>query len=148
MNMEFLKTLGVSEDTALKIMEEVSMLLDLEYERGLSDGSAKIEELKLSQLIEKELLKSGCKNPEILNKIIDTSKISLEDGNILGLSEQLETIKAQNPYLFEDDIPAPHFAKRHRGSEELSRASFERMSYMDRVKLYSNNPGLYKKLKG
>ncbi len=148
MNIEFLKGLGLDDETASKILDKFETAQIAEYERGLSDGSAQLDELKLSQLIDLELGKFNAKNPDILKKLIDISLITLEEGQLVGLSEQIEAIKQENPFLFEDDAPAPRFTVRPKASDTVSKASFDKMSYMDRVKLYSKNPALYKKLKG
>lgn len=148
MNIEFLKSLGLTDETATALMEKIQTELEAQYNQGVTDGSGELEKLKLSQLIAKELSRYNPKNPELLKKLIDSSAIKQENGKITGLTEQIEAIKQENPFLFEDDAPSPTFTKRPNSSDNITKASFEKMSYMDRVKLYSKNPALYKKLNG
>ncbi len=148
MNTEFLKGLGLSDEAALAVMTEYEKALAMEYERGLSEGKAQLDSLKLEQLIDGEISKTNAKNPDLIKKLIDTDAITIENGEVTGLSEQLEVIRQENPFLFEEAAPAPKFTARPKTSDSLTKASFDKMSYMDRVKLYSKNPALYRKLNG
>ena len=148
MNNEFLKELGLSEEIISSVMAEKQTALDAEYERGLSEGTAQMEEFKTAQAVDAALSSVGAKNPELLKKLIDISAISSEDGEIIGLDEQIEKLRQDNPFLFEEENPAPKFTLRPKTSDKITKQSFDRMSYMDRVKLYSKNPALYNKLKG
>lgn len=148
MNIEFLKELGLSDEIISSVMPQIQTALDAEYERGLSDGTAQMEELKMAQAVDAALSATGAKNPQLLKKLIDISALSLEDGEIVGLDEQIEEIRQENPFLFEEENPAPKFTLRTKSSDKITKQSFDKMSYMDRVKLYSKNPALYNKLKG
>lgn len=148
MNIEFLKGLGLDDETASAVMSEIDSALSAEYERGLLEGQSQLDEFKNEQALNNELSKSGAKNPEILKPLIDLTSVSFENGEIRGLDEQIEKIRQENPFLFEDDKPAPRFTLRPESSDKITKKSFDKMSYMDRVKLYSKNPALYNKLKG
>ncbi len=148
MNTEFLKELGLSDEAVSAIMEKHEEGLALEYQRGLDEQASALDALKTEKLIDAHLLQVNAKNPDILKKLINAEAISLENGEITGLAEQIDALRQENPFLFEDDAPSPKFTVKPKASDGITKASFDKMSYMDRVKLYSKNPSLYKKLQG
>lgn len=147
MNIETLTNLGLSEEASASLLAEIETALNAEYERGLSEGQALLDEFKFNQAIAEALLETDAKNPEILKALIDFSAITSENGEIIGLSEQLEAIRQENPFLFEDNS-VPKFTRRPKSSDQITKKDFDAMSYSDRVKLFSKNPALYNSLKG
>lgn len=148
MNIEFLTGLGLDEETAAAVLAQAEDIANAEYERGLSEGRAELENFKAGQAISALLSECGAKNPEILKPLINMDAVTFENGEISGLQEQIAAIKAENPFLFEEEGTVPRFTARLKSPDKISKGNFERMSYMDRVKLYSQNPTLYKQLKG
>ena len=45
---------------------------------------------------------SKAKNADVVLRMVDQSKVSIDGENLLGLSEQLEALKKSDAYLFED----------------------------------------------
>jgi hypothetical protein len=77
-------------------------------EQARSEAQAQIAELKFSHALESALVGAKAKNVKTVQALLNKDALSLsEDGSISGLSEQLEQIKSQNDYLFEDVNPAP-----------------------------------------
>lgn len=46
---------------------------------------------------------SKAKNPEVVLRMIDQGKVTEDNGNLLGLADQLEALKKSDAYLFEAD---------------------------------------------
>ena len=147
MNIENLTNLGLSEEASATLLSDIETALNNEYERGLNEGKALLDEFKLNQALSEALLKANSKNPEILKSLIDLSVISMENGEVTGLSEQLDAIRKDNPFLFEDDF-TPKFSRKIKSSGQITKKDFDTMSYSDRIKLFSKNPALYNSLKG
>ena len=147
MNIDTLTNLGLSEEASLSLLSEIESSLSAEYERGLSEGQNQLEEFKFNQAVTEILSDTDAKNPEVLKALIDFNSVSFENGEISGLSEQIDAIRQENPFLF-DDSSAPKFTRRPKTSDEITKKDFDNMSYSDRVKLFSKNPALYKSLKG
>lgn len=61
-----------------------------------------IEALRLSAAVDAALAKVGAKNPKLVKSCIDLTKVKLDGENVLGLSEQLESLKSSDGYLFGD----------------------------------------------
>ena len=147
MNIETLTNLGLSEEASLSLLSEIENALSSEYERGLNEGQNQLNEFKFNQAVSEILSDTDAKNPEVLKALIDFSAVSFENDEITGLSEQIDAIRQENPFLF-DDSSAPKFTRRPKTSAEITKEDFDNMSYADRVKLFSKNPALYKSLKG
>lgn len=147
MNIETLINLGLSEEASLSLLSEIESALSAEYERGLREGQNQLEEFKFNQAVAEILSDTDAKNPEVLKALIDFNSVSFENGEITGLSEQIDAIRQENPFLF-DDGSAPKFTRRPKTSDEITKKDFDNMAYADRVKLFSKNPALYKSLKG
>ena len=47
-----------------------------------------------------EIRLSGAKNPAVLIRMIDTDKVTEEDGKMKGLEEQIGSLRKSDPYLF------------------------------------------------
>ena len=68
--------------------------------------------LKLDSALSKALAGCGARDADIVGKLLDRSIIKLgEDGKLIGVSEQIDRLKADKAFLFGDDKPVPDPAK-------------------------------------
>ncbi|MBR2917099.1 MAG: phage scaffolding protein [Clostridia bacterium] len=148
MNIEFLTNLGLSEETASVILDEVKLLLEEEFSRGEKEGLSQLDKYKFDEAVENELIKTKAKNPELLKSLLDFDSVLYEDGEFLGLTEQLDRLKEENPFLFEEEGTAPKFSRKAKGDDHITKKDFDAMPYAQRVSLFSKNPALYNELKG
>lgn len=90
------------EELTKKINEltETNKKLSEEYE-------AKIAAREREYAIDGELSKIGAKNLKAVKALLDNEKIVVKDGQIVGLNEQIETIKKSDAYLFNETQPTP-----------------------------------------
>ncbi len=70
----------------------------------LNDELEKVKELKKDYLILIELCKHRAKNIVAVKALLKLSDITIENGQIIGLFEQIKTIKKNEPYLFDGEI--------------------------------------------
>ena len=56
-------------------------------------------------------VKTKAKSAKAVKAFLDMEGLKLNGEEIVGLKEQLEKIKAENGYLFEDETPPPQFTK-------------------------------------
>ncbi|MCI9410410.1 MAG: hypothetical protein HFJ89_11480 [Oscillospiraceae bacterium] len=63
--------------------------------------------LKLDNALSKALATCGARDADIVGKLLDRSIIKLDDGKLIGVSEQLEKLKTDKAFLFGDDKPDP-----------------------------------------
>lgn len=78
------------------------------FQQDIDDWETKyntdIANLKKSNAISLAVAKAKPKNEKALMALIDTEIIKLnDDGSVTGLSEQLENVKKENGFLFDDD---------------------------------------------
>ena len=148
MNIEFLTQLGISEETATVILDEVNTLLEKEFSRGEENGLMELDNYKFNQAVDSEIAKTNAKNPALLKSLIDFESVLYENGEFLGLAEQIEHIKEENPFLFEEETSAPKFSKKANSADKITKKDFDAMPYSMRVNLFSKNPALYNELRG
>lgn len=84
-----------------------------EYEKQL-------ESLKFSHTLQNALTKAKARNVKAVTALLNQDELKLDGDKILGLDSQLETIKTENSYLFEDAKPAPQFSASTPGGPSTS----------------------------
>ncbi len=83
-------------EKTIKDLQETNKATKKEYE-------AKIKEMTINAAIQSKL--TDAKYPDLLISKFDKSKLSIaEDGTVLGIDEQLKTLKEQYKDLFKPDI--------------------------------------------
>lgn len=68
-------------------------------------------QMQLAQLAEEEMRRHGVSNPRVVWALLNQEKITLEEGEVKGLAEQLEELKRgeDTAFLFESKRPKPKF---------------------------------------
>lgn len=89
------------------------------------------------------------KNPKAVQALLNTEAITLDGDKLIGLSEQLETLKKSDDYLFVPDGLKGGTPPLGSGgqSQTLTKAEFAKKSYETRMDLISKNPNLLQELK-
>ena len=124
----------------------------LELEQKITEMTqahqSEINEIKFNVALEKELIKAGAKDINLVKTVIDTEKIKFEDGKIEGLTEQLELAKENYDYLFSKESKGLSnvTTKHNDGGNKITIEDFKNMTYTEKNELYNKNPGLYKSL--
>lgn len=81
-----------------------------------ADYDAQVKKLQLDSKVETTLLGAKAKSTKAVRALLDESKISLDGENVLGLNEQLETLKQSDAYLFEQIETKPQGNGFHSGA--------------------------------
>ncbi|BDR86124.1 phage scaffolding protein [Clostridium tetani] len=63
----------------------------------------KISKMKFDYTLEKALNKAGAKNSKAVMALLNAEKIKLDGESLIGLDEQLTSLKTSDPYLFGDN---------------------------------------------
>lgn len=138
------------KNTRISELEDVDIekLKEAEFKRGKAEGAAELEKYKFDNALDAELTKSGAKNAKVLRALLKLDDIKLDGETFTGLSEQLEQIKTDNGYLFENsESTKPAFSSgiESRGGE-ITKEAFGKMGYKERLNLFNDNPELYNEL--
>ena len=154
--MELLPNLKEEEiETILKLFNErlekekesIESGFDIEKikEEAILEAEAKMAEREKENAISDTLDKANSKNKKALSALIDFDKVSFEDGKLIGLIEQIESLKQECDYLFNDsETDKPKFTNGLGAFE--NKLDMSGLSYSERLRLYKEMPELYKKL--
>ena len=74
-----------------------------------ASAQEEIEKLKFGYAIEAALKENKAKNNKAVMALLDMKGLKQNGDSIVGLSEQLESIKKENDYLFESEEKPPKF---------------------------------------
>lgn len=122
------------------------------YEEAQNKSKEELEKLKFEHKIESALSGAKAKNIKAVKALLDMEGLKLNGDEIVGLNEQLENIKKENSYMFEDDSntkqdPPPFTRPGGKGKQDgISKEDFNKMSYKERVNLFNTQPDIYKQL--
>ena len=138
---------ALSEEDAEKIValyQEKVTETKAQHEGAIAELLNKFAKEETDRLISEELEKANPKSVEVLRALLDESLISVEDGNLSGLSEQIEKLRKEYAFIFANDEEKPKFTKHTKSDEEETDIS--KLSYKERLKLYREMPELYNRL--
>lgn len=94
-------------------LQESNKTAKNEYEKQL-------QSLKFSHTLQNALTKAKARNVKAVTALLNQEELKLDGDKILGLDSQLETIKTENSYLFEDAKPIPQFSASTPGGSSTS----------------------------
>ena len=61
-----------------------------------------LDGIRIAHALERSLEKAGAKNGELVKRAVNMESISVEDGKVIGLDEQISALQASDPYLFRE----------------------------------------------
>jgi predicted RNase H-like nuclease (RuvC/YqgF family) len=89
------KAAGSNEELKAQIEQ-----LQAENKKAADEWQAKIAQMQLDFAIEKALTTAKAKNAKAVKALLDMEKVKLDGEQLLGLDDQLKTLKETDPYLF------------------------------------------------
>lgn len=94
------------EENLKEKVEKLDSLKDLETEKvrlstELQDIKKQAADKDFNTALEVALKEVNSKNNKLVTALLDKEKLTLKDGKLEGISEQLEAIKKENDFLFE-----------------------------------------------
>ena len=81
------------------------------------DSEAKIKKLEFDHVLEKALTAAKARNTKAVQALLNMEELELKDGTVKNLDRQLEEIKKENSYLFENEAEKPQFTSRQQTQE-------------------------------
>ncbi len=118
----------------------------------VNEHLALVDKLKIDSAIDLAISRAGGKNLKAIKALINLEEITVdENGNILGLDEQIEKllVDESTKFLFEDkDEISIKGATPVAGekTQSISKSDFQKMSYKERIEIYNKDEELYKEL--
>ncbi len=95
--------LGKLKDKAKDNDDVTKKIEDLEKE--IEDKEKEMEKIRKTNAIKFEVLKANPKDVKDILPHIDDEVVKIEDGEIVGLKEQIEKLKEEKAYLFKEEAP-------------------------------------------
>ena len=122
-----------------------------DYENTIQQLQAELAQTQLDAAIKVELLASKAVDVDYLTfKLKGKGELALdENGKINGWDEKLAALKTQFPNQFEGDGKKNIIENKlpdETTNDGITKESFAKMGYMDRIKLYKENPEAYANL--
>lgn len=103
-------------------------------EQAEKDAQTKISAMQFDLSLDAALSAAKARSPKAVKAMLNMDGLKLNDGQIIGLNEQLETVKKEHDYLFESDKQQPVITKP--GSPPPSKGNEK--EYLDTF--YKGNP--------
>lgn len=79
------------------------------YEQSVADSAAKLEKMQFDHILEGKLAEKKPRNATAVKALLNMDGLKLSNGEIIGLTEQLDKIVKENDYLFESSEPIPRY---------------------------------------
>lgn len=109
---EKIATFNADNENLENMKQEIEQLKVISNEKD-EMMSKELNDLNFNYKIDEELRKHEAKNPKAVMALLNKDNIKLEDGQLLGLTEQLTAVKHSDPYLFgAHEEPAPPAASK------------------------------------
>ena len=67
--------------------------------------TAEMNRLRVTGAVEREALRAGAKNSGLLMRVIDMNGVTVDEGGVHGIAEQIGKLRESDPYLFADKTP-------------------------------------------
>lgn len=122
-----------------------------DYETQIATLKTQLANAQLESEIKVGLLSESVRDVDYLTfKLKEKGELKLgEDGKIVGWSDKIAALKTQLPDQFASGDGAKKFEEKKlpdgdNGNSGLTKESFDKMSYADRLKVYNENPEAYK----
>ena len=80
------------------------------------ESAAKLEKMQFDHILEGKLSERKPRNAKAVKALLDMEGLKLSNGEIVGLTEQLDKIAKENDFLFESSEPVPRYTGPAAGS--------------------------------
>ncbi len=116
------------------------------YDGELAAAKRREEAMKFQRALDDSLKAARARNLVAVKALLNMDGITLEDGTLKGLTEQLMQLRQEHGYLFEAGEGNLQFVRPAVGHTGVTREEFQNMGYMERLKLKKEQPSLYQSL--
>lgn len=144
------KQAGNSKELTAKIEElkEANKDADTEYQ-------GKLATINKNNKVDLALRDAGARNPRAVRALLDETKVSVDGDNLLGLADQLDSLKESDSYLFQPAEPEPKkpgvkitVGGDPKGEPYTGGKTLAEMSLEEQTELYKSDPEEFARLQG
>lgn len=115
-------------------------------------AAEKVKQVMFDKALDVSLLSAKAKDIKAVRAMLELDKIKYDDGKLSGLEQQLESLKENKGWAFDnpdDGVPTgTGMGGTDKPGTAVTKEQFNKMSYLDKVKLKTEQPDQYKELIG
>jgi predicted nucleic acid-binding Zn-ribbon protein len=144
-----LEDLGKKVKDNDELTAEIDRLKD-ENKTATQEMQGKLDKQAYDFALDKALSGAKVKNAKAVKALLDTEKIKLDGDKLLGLDDQLKTIKESDGYLFEEEQQQgkPSFSTgQHQTATGVNPFSKDSFNLTEQSRLYREDPAKYEQFK-
>lgn len=125
--------------------------LQSKNEEVAKEWEQKLAQQRKESKLELALKDAKARNPRAVKALLDSDKISLDGDNLIGLEEQLNSLKESDSYLFGENEPQglkgrqPHNSDPNKGQQVNKK--FGEMTSEERLQLKQEDPNRYQNMR-
>lgn len=145
-NKELEKIKNQQTEQERKQLEENNKHKELaeSYKTDLEKANTKIQDLVINQSLTGELVKAGVIDIDAALKLIDRSKLKIENDQVAGVDEALKGLKESKAYLFNNNgtqsLGGPNGSQGNEGGQQQTK--FKRSQLQDPKFFEANKPAI------
>lgn len=112
----------------------------------------KIADMEFNSVLDGAISSSGAKNAKAVKALLDLDSLKASKNQADDISKALEAVKTDNDYMFESKEPIKNPVRETNNPDitksGITKESFAKMGYAERLNLKRSNPEKYAELKG
>lgn len=138
------------EGVDIKDLQEKINILNDDLKRKDSEYNQKIADMEFNSVLDGAINSSGAKNAKAVKALLDLESLKASKNQADDISKALEAVKTDNDYMFESKEPIKNPVKDTGNTKitGITKESFAKMGYAERLNLKRTNPEKYAELKG
>ena len=115
-----------------------------------TEYQAKISDMEFDATLDNAISESKARNVKALKALLDVETLKASKNQAEDIKTAIENVKKDNDYLFESSEPIknPVAPTGTPAAGEVSKETFAKMGYMQRLELKRTDPEKYEQLKG
>lgn len=120
--------------------------LQQQNEQAQAEYQQQLQQKEFDFALTEALRDAKAKNPKAVRALLDSESIKYENGELSGLSEQLEKLKKSDDYLFVAEGLKGNTPPQGGTPPAITKEQFASMSYLEKVELHNKDADLFRQL--
>lgn len=140
------------EGVDIKDLQEKINTLNDDLKRKDTEYTQKIADMEFNSVLDGAINSSGAKNAKAVKALLDLESLKASKNQAYDINKALEAVKTENDYMFESKEPIKNPVRETNNPDitksGITKESFAKMGYAERLNLKRSNPEKYAELKG
>lgn len=140
------------EGVDIKDLQEKINTLNDDLKRKDTEYTQKIADMEFNSVLDGAINSSGAKNAKAVKSLLDLESLKASKNQADDINKALEAVKTENDYMFESKEPIKNPVRETNNPDitksGITKESFAKMGYAERLNLKRSNPEKYAELKG